>query len=122
MVTLDYREPSLHERALMDLLTAPDFPGAGEIREQLRSCNVRQIDAEGSLGLQIQNPVRASVIARVPVELSAPDTDGVDVHVLLHVVNGICQEIEIYKDAPGPIGKLPERWRYFVPSSNWPNV
>ncbi|WP_049813579.1 DUF6984 family protein [Paraburkholderia fungorum] len=117
MVTLGYREPTAHERELMDLLAAPDFPGVEQIREQLRSCNVRSIDDEGSLGLQIQNAATASVITRVPVELYAPDTDGFDVHVLLHVVDGICQEIEIYKDAPGPIRKLPEKWNWFVPSS-----
>jgi hypothetical protein len=121
MVTLGYREPTTHERELMDLLVAPDFPGVGEIREQLGSCNVREIDGEGSLGLQIKNAVTASVIARVPVELYAPDTDGFDVHVLLHVIDGICREIEIYKDTPGPIRKLPERWNCFVPSSGASN-
>jgi hypothetical protein len=37
------------------------------------------------------------------------------------VIDGICQEIEIYKDTPGPIRKLPERWNYFVPSSGGSN-
>jgi hypothetical protein len=121
MVTPGYREPTTHERELMDLLVAPDFPGVEKIRDQLGSCNVREIDDEGSLGLQIKNAVTASVIARVPVELYAPDTDGFDVHVLLYVIDGICQEIEIYKDTPGPIRKLPERWNYFVPSSGGSN-
>ncbi|MFM0055851.1 hypothetical protein PQR64_09525 [Paraburkholderia phytofirmans] len=121
MVTLGYREPAAHERELMDLLVAPHFPGVEEIREQLGSCNVREIDNEGSLGLQIKNAVTAPVIARIPIELYAPDTDGFDVHVLLHVIDGICLEIEIYKDTPGPIRKLPERWNYFVPSSGGAN-
>ena len=51
MVTPGYREPTTHERELMDLLVAPGFPGVKEIREQLGSCNVREIDDEGSLGL-----------------------------------------------------------------------
>ena len=122
MVTPGYREPAARERELMDLLVAPDFPGVEQIRQQLRSCNVREIDAEGSLGLQIQNSVKASVITRVPVELYAPDMDGFDVHVLLHVVDGICQEIEIYKDTPGPIRKRPEKWNCFVPSSGGSNL
>jgi hypothetical protein len=78
---------------------------------------VREIDDNGSSGLQIQNAVMASVMTRVPVELYAPDMDGFDMHVLLHVVDGICKEIEIDKDALGPIKKLPERWNCFVPSS-----
>jgi hypothetical protein len=35
---------------------------------------------------------------RIPIEGSCPDTDGVVIHILLHVVNGYLNEIEIYKD------------------------
>lgn len=40
---------------------------------------------------------------RIPVEAELPDNDGVSIHVLLHVVNGLLAELEIYKDDLSPI-------------------
>ncbi|WER48603.1 hypothetical protein CupriaWKF_27930 [Cupriavidus sp. WKF15] len=113
----DYRDPSLAEKKLIDLLAAADYQGSAEIRQQLASCHVRIIDDDGSLSLKISSPVFAAVRYRVPVELYGKDMDGVDIHVLLHVVQGICTEIEIYKDTPDRIKIMPETWSYFIPGS-----
>ncbi len=41
------------------------------------------------------------------MEAQAPDSDGIHVHFLLHVVSGFAAELEIYKDDGTPIGRLP---------------
>jgi len=40
----------------------------------------------------------ATVTRRVPVEAEAPDSDGVAIHVLLHVPNGYLSELEIFRE------------------------
>ena len=72
------------------------------------------IDSEGSLELRILDPIKAGVLFRIPVELGGKDVDGVEVHVLLHVVDGMSREIEIYKDSPDPILTLPSEWNTVV--------
>lgn len=66
--------------------------------------NSRWIDVEGSLELvPAQGAPRAAVEDRVPVEAEIPDNDGINVRVLLHVVDGLLAELEIYKDDLTPI-------------------
>jgi hypothetical protein len=102
------------ESGLLNLLLASDFQGAEALRAQIHACSVRTIDQEGSF--QIITPVasKAAVKFTVPVELSGADTDGAGVHVLLHVVDGFATEVEIYKDSPTPISKLPTDWKIIV--------
>src|SRR5262249_3197084 len=65
-----------------------------QIAEQLRSYRVKRIDGEGSLELQLAVRARpAKVDKRISVEAEAPDSDGVAVHFLLHVVGGFCLEV-----------------------------
>lgn len=116
MVNNIFRAPGVSERKLLDLLTAVEFQGVENIRRQLSKCLVRPLDAYGSLGLEINGGPIADVKFRVPVEIYGCDTDGIQVHVLLHVINGICSELEIYKDTPGPINSMPDSWDYFVPN------
>jgi hypothetical protein len=59
----------------------------------------RRIDAEGSLELQPSHDARpAEVVRRIPVEAETEDVDGVPIHVLLHVVNGYMNELEVYRE------------------------
>ena len=44
-----------------------------------------------------------AVVQRVPVEAEAEDIDGVTVHVLLHVIDGYIDELEIYRDDSAPL-------------------
>jgi len=116
MINIVYRPPSEAEQNLLNLLTAADFPGAAAARQQLSACLVRPLDSEGSLQLQVPATPLADVKFRIPVELYANDLDGTPVHVLLHVINGRCSELEIYKDAPTPVLALPSQWEYFIPT------
>ena len=106
---LDFREPSSEERLLFQRLLEADFPGKREVADQLSACRVRIVDPEGSLELDPgADSNRAPVDKRIPVEAEGADEDGIFVHILLHVVNGIVKELEIYKDDSSPIKKMPD--------------
>jgi hypothetical protein len=47
--------------------------------------------------------VPAVVERRIPVEAELKDADGVTIHVLLHVLDGLLNELEVYRDDSGPI-------------------
>jgi hypothetical protein len=56
------------------------------------------------------NPVtstRAKVSRRIPIEAEGKDIDGVKIHILLHVVDGFMDELEIFREDPEPIRELP---------------
>jgi hypothetical protein len=69
---------------------------------------VLDIDSYGSIRLRPSAAAhRAPVHTRVPVEGNGTDSDGVPVHVLLHVVDGLAVELEIYKADGSPILSMP---------------
>ena len=103
-----YRALSSYERGILDRLLEADFPGRSQISEQLGKCLVRTVDKEGSLELHVQTDLKAEVKRRIPIEGEVEDADGILIHVLLHVVNGVVTELEVYKDTPSPIIKRPE--------------
>ena len=45
----------------------------------------------------------AEVTRRIPVEAEAEDSDGVSIHFLLHVVDGVVHELEVYREDSGPV-------------------
>ena len=105
------RDPTATELAWIQLLMSVPFPGRDELEQQLRVCRVRPVDAEGSLELRLPaNVHKAAVKGRVPVELAGRDTDGVGVHVLLHVVDGLAVEIEVFKASGTEILQMPKDW------------
>ena len=83
---------------ILRLLTERPFPGREELLGQLDEVVAKPIDEDGSVSLQCSRPVKASVIARIPVEGEAQDRDGMMIHYLLHVVDGRMNELEVYKD------------------------
>ena len=104
----DFRELSSKEKLLFQRLLEADFPGKREVAAQLNSCRARTLDPEGSIELDPGTDFgKASVDKRIPVEAEGVDEDSILVHVLLHVVNGVIKELEIYKDDGSPIRRLP---------------
>jgi ketosteroid isomerase-like protein len=89
-------------RILATLLTAT-FPGRDEIAQQVATARGRVIDADGSLELSVDDAPPANVVRRIPVEAEAEDIDGMTFHVLLHVVDGYINELEIYRDDSLPL-------------------
>lgn len=66
------------------------------------------LDANGSIRLRPSAVApRAPVHVRVPVEGSGIDSDGVSIYVLVHVVDGVAVELEIYKADGSPILSMP---------------
>jgi len=90
------------ERIISALLTAT-FPGRDEVARQVAVARARRIDVDGSLKLSVGEAPPAPVVQRVPVEAEAEDIDGVTVHVLLHVIDGYIDELEIYRDDSAPL-------------------
>ncbi len=64
---------------------------------------VRQIDDNGSLEFARSEQTPAEVVRRIPVEAELDDSDGVTIHLLLHVVDGLVKELEVYRDDSGPV-------------------
>jgi len=85
-------------RVILRLLMERPFAGREELLAQLDEVAAKPIDEDGSVSLQCSCPVKASVVARIPVEGEAQDRDGMKIHYLLHVVDGWMNELEVYKD------------------------
>jgi hypothetical protein len=108
MGSTNFREISSDEKQLLQHLLNIDFPGRDAIQEQVGNSLVAEIDENGSLEFKSKIGIKANVKKRIPIEAEFEDIDGVRVHLLLHVVNGVVKELEIYKDDGSPIIKIPE--------------
>jgi len=95
------------EKELFNLLLDSEFAGKDELKEQLENCQVESIDENGSLKIYVKNNKRANVKRRIPIEAEGEDSDGITIHVLLHVVNGFADELEIYKDDSSKVIQTP---------------
>ena len=99
-----YRALSAEEKTLLAKLLDEDFPGRTALRQQLTHVRARTIDADGSLALAPAAGARpADVVRRIPVEAELEDVDGTTIHVLLHVVNGLMHELEVYREDSSPV-------------------
>ena len=100
----------------MAVLLGADFPGREALGQQVSTARARRVDTEGSLELSVLDGEAADVVRRIPVEGELEDSDGVSIHVLLHVVSGFLNELEFYRDdgglIQGPIS--PDRLRTLV--------
>ncbi len=107
-----------HERAILERLLECEFPGRDELRQQAKSVRAKLIDEydddHNSLALSVHSPILADTEYRVPVEGEYLDADGVPICILLHVVDGRLNELEIFK-ADGSTIKNPPRPDLFVP-------
>lgn len=103
------------EHNLLMHLVRGDFPGRRQILDQMQSVEVMRIDPEGSLKLRSNGPVADvrdndypsdRINGRIPVEgfyIDDVDESGALVHLLLHVIDGKIDELEIYKEDGTPI-------------------
>lgn len=108
MSTFSYRQPTTYERQVIERLLEVNFLGQNVIFEQINSSLVTKIDENGSLKFNVKIRAKANVKQRVPIEAECEDVDGVTIHVLLHVVDGIVDELEIYKDDSSLVIKMPD--------------
>ena len=103
-----FRDFTAYEQEIVDKLLEKSFPGRDEICEQMKNCLVRTIDEDKSLEFLVKSNVKAKVKKRIPVEAEFEDTDGVLIHILLHVIDGQVNELEIYKEDGSPIIESPD--------------
>ena len=111
-----FRSLSEAEKNILAVLLGAEFPGNRALAEQVAHARARQIDPEGSLEFSVEGGPPAEVVRRVPVEAELEDSDGVTIHVLLHVLDGFMNELEIFREDSGPIRRLlpPEDLRVLV--------
>ncbi len=91
------------ERAVLNLLLSEAFPGRDELRQQAEDVKVKGRCSCGcdTVDLLVEEKSRqpAPVSNRVPVE--ATSTAGPATDVLLHVVDGLLNELEVYRHDGG---------------------
>lgn len=103
-----FRSLSSGEESIIRKLLEQPFAGRDELLVQLGNCQVKTIDNDGGLQIQVGgNAVQADTVARVPVEAEARDADGATLHLLLHVVDGHLNELEIYREDGGTVQEFP---------------
>ena len=102
-----FRPLSGSERRILEVLLAGHFPGNNALKAQTSRAMVRQIDSDGSLEFSVTGGLPAEVVRRIPVEAEADDTDGATIHLLLHVVDGLMNELELYRDDGGTVRRMP---------------
>jgi hypothetical protein len=108
-IELEPRPLSERERRMLAALLAADFPGRSALSVQAAHVKGRRIDQNGSLALAPEpETLRAEVVRRIPVEAEFDDQDGVGVHVLLHVLDGYLNELEIYREDSSPLQREPD--------------
>jgi hypothetical protein len=108
MTSERFRNPTDFERTLFEKLLSKEFLGKEEVRSQLQSVEVMDVDPFKSIQLRpVHNAKPAPVSGRIPVEASAADCDSVPIYLLLHVVNGMVAELQIYKADGSPIQVMP---------------
>lgn len=98
---------TLPERYICERLFSVDFPGRREIQHQLERSHVRQLDVNGSLGFIAPTTPIANVLGRIPVEGHFKDSDSVLIHILLHVIEGLVSELEVFKEDSSRVRKMP---------------
>lgn len=103
----EWRLPNEYERQIIGRLLSYEFPGVRELRNQITNCVVRTIDGFGTVAIRTDCPQVANVVSRVPVEAVADDADGNAVHYLLHVINGLATELEVFTDTTFDILAIP---------------
>ncbi|MGC2330288.1 MAG: hypothetical protein WA581_02445 [Candidatus Acidiferrales bacterium] len=124
----ELREPTEAERLLLKRLLDADFPGRSELAPLLQRVLVRTIDEDSGLELQTQAEGKAPVVKRVPVEAEAKDTDGVMIHMLLHVVEGKPVELEFFREDGATVKRMPPASAFElivlppVPEKGWANA
>ena len=114
----EFRALSDLERSVLKRLLSADFPGRADLSGQIAGALVQPLDPEGSFSIRpAPGSRKAEVLRRVPVEAEYDDADGVTVHVLLHVLDGYLNELEIYREDSGPLRAtvMPDEFRLVVP-------
>jgi hypothetical protein len=96
----NFRKLNTWEVEIFKKLFEVKFPEIDVLKKQLTYSLVKEVDENGSLKFKIRKDVTLveKIKKRVPVEAEVNDKDGVKIHILLHVLDGKIDELEIYKE------------------------
>jgi hypothetical protein len=104
------RQLNEYELVLLQHLLCIDFPGRDQLSQHLLGTTVRYeckycltVEFEVSAGYP-----RAELKRRMPVEAQGLDADGVRIHYLLHTIDGRFAELEVFREDPRDVQRLPE--------------
>jgi hypothetical protein len=79
------------------------------------SVQARYADENGGIWLRVDPLTKpADVIRRIPVEAEYDDGDGIRVHLLLHVLNGYMNELEVFREDSGPVLESADPNRLYI--------
>lgn len=99
------RELTAKERAVLEFMLQPDFPGRDELRQQLDVTRVCGESGRGDPTIDLYvdrtSAPPAPVKRRIPIEARGRDPDGIGLEVLLHVLDGYMSELEVYREDSG---------------------
>jgi len=105
------RSLTSEEEGILHHLLSINFQGRDELLKQAQSARVVEECKEcPSIAILVDKIPEhsAPVKHRVPIQAQTVDSDGVVMHVLLHVVHGFIDEIEIYRVDLQSVKKLPQ--------------
>jgi hypothetical protein len=94
----DFRAMTSAGQDVLATLLRAEFRGRDALRQQVASATAHVIEDDGSLAFSVIDGARADIVRRVPVEAELEDVDGVTIHVLLHVADGMLDELEIFRE------------------------
>ena len=112
----DFRPLTENEKKLLEKMLDDAFPGRDELRRQLDSVTAKRVNENGSLELKVGSGPVANGPRTVPTEAWCPDTDGMMIWLLLHVVEGKLFALEIYKEDGSRIMRPPTACSLTLPS------
>jgi hypothetical protein len=102
------RSPTEAEKAVINTLLSAEFPGKEALHLQMATAQVKTVDEDGGLEIwPADASPPASVSRRIPVEAEADDVDGVPIHILLHVVEGMARELELFREDGRTVQRQP---------------
>lgn len=102
------RDLQPHERDILDRLVLQDFPGSAALAEQAKLVKIAEECGCPSIIFAVEGSApKAAVLQRVPVEAESNDVDGMGLHFMLHVVDGVLRELEIFREDSEPVKELP---------------
>lgn len=97
------------EKDILNQFLTKAFQGREVVAKQIENAKAedsKDDDGYGSILLRTSIKEAAVVKERIPVEALVPDVDGIDIAILLHVVDGYINELEFFKvDGSPMIGK-----------------
>jgi hypothetical protein len=105
------RQLTARERETIFALLAKPFVGRDALLQQLPAAQViMESTRSASIVVRVDRSLAppASTSERVPAEAHGQDSDGMWFELLLHVVDGYMDELEIWRGDGGPIMILPE--------------